>query len=146
MVSWKYYGFQLNPHKCNFIVLNYTCNLTCNGIAIIIIITIIIIIIIIIIITIIILNMKQWAINILSAFESKGFGTSRCLTPNRQDTLSTSVRDHMLECDHIVLWDDFKVLGRESNQWLLEIKENLFIKRDKLSLNKNIHPQELFLF
>ena len=46
-------------------------------------------------------------------------------------TLSTSVRDHMLECDHIVTWDDFKVLGRESNRWLLKIKECLFIKRDK---------------
>ena len=52
----------------------------------------------------------------------------------------------MLECDHIVTWDDFKVLGRGSNRWLLEIKESLFIKRDKPSLNKNIHSQELFLF
>ena len=61
-------------------------------------------------------------------------------------TLSTSIRDRMFECDHIVTWDDFKVLGRESNHWLLEIKESLFIKRDKPSLNKNIHSQELFLF
>ena len=60
-------------------------------------------------------------------------------------TLSTSVRDHMLECDHTVTWDDFKVLGRESNHWLMEIKESLFIKRDKPSLNKNICSQELFL-
>ena len=52
----------------------------------------------------------------------------------------------MLECDHIVAWDDFKVLGRESKHWLLEIKESLFIKRDKLSLNKNIYSQELLLF
>ena len=28
-----------------------------------------------------------------------------------KDTLSTSVRDHMLGCDHIVTWDDFKVPG-----------------------------------
>ena len=63
-----------------------------------------------------------------------------------RDTLSTSVRDHMLECDHTVTWDDFKVMGRESNHWLLEIKESLFIKRDKSSLNKNIYSQELFLF
>ena len=34
-------------------------------------------------------------------------------------TLSTSVYDHMLECDHKVTWDDFKVLGRKSNNWLL---------------------------
>ena len=61
-------------------------------------------------------------------------------------TLSTSVRDHMLDCNHMVAWDDFKVLERESNHWLLEIKESLFIKRDELSLNKNIYSQELFLF
>ena len=64
-------------------------------------------------------------------------------------TLSTSVRDHMLDCNHVVAWDDFKKLGREFgslNHWLLEIKESLFIKRDRASLNKNIYSQELFLF
>ena len=60
--------------------------------------------------------------------------------------LSTSVRDHMLDWNHIVAWDDFKVLRRESNHWLLEIKESLFIKRDRPSLNRNIYFQELFLF
>ena len=43
-------------------------------------------------------------------------------------TLSTSVRDHMLDCNRMVAWNDFKVLGRESNQWLLEIKESLLIR------------------
>ena len=61
-------------------------------------------------------------------------------------TLSTSICIHILKCDHIATWNDFKVLERESNQWLLEIKESLFIKRDKPSLNKNIYSQELFLF
>ena len=61
-------------------------------------------------------------------------------------TLSTSVRDHMLDCSHMVAWDNFKVLGRESNHWLLEIKESLFIKRDQPLLNKNIYSKELFLF
>ena len=61
-------------------------------------------------------------------------------------TLSTSVRDDMLDCNHMVDWEDFKVLGRESNHWFLEIKESLFIKRDRPSLNKNIYSQELFLF
>ena len=37
----------------------------------------------------------------------------------------------VLEFDHIVPRDDIKVLGRESNHWLLEIKESLFIKREK---------------
>ena len=30
-------------------------------------------------------------------------------------TFSTSMEDHMLDCNHMVAWDDFKVLGRESN-------------------------------
>ena len=34
-------------------------------------------------------------------------------------TLSSSVRDHMLDCNHMVTWDDIKVLGRESNHWQL---------------------------
>ena len=28
-------------------------------------------------------------------------------------TLSTSVRDHMLDCDHTVAWEDFSIIGRE---------------------------------
>ena len=61
-------------------------------------------------------------------------------------TLSTSVRDHMLACDHIVTWEDFSIIGRKSNHYLLETKESLFIKRDNPSLNRNKYSQELFLF
>ena len=61
-------------------------------------------------------------------------------------TLSTSVRDLMLVCDHKVVHEDFKFLGNESNRYLLELKESLFIKRDKSSLNKNLYSQELLLF
>ena len=63
-----------------------------------------------------------------------------------KEILSTSVRGHMHDCNHMVAWDDFKVLGRESNHWLMEIKDSLFIKRDRPSLDKNIYSQELFLF
>ena len=73
-------------------------------------------------------------------------GISASTGKHLKGTLSNSVRDHMLDCNHVVAWDDFKVLGRESNHWFLEIKESLFIKRDRLSLNKNIYSQELFLF
>ena len=58
-------------------------------------------------------------------------------------TLSTSVRDHMLVCNHKVVHKDFKFLGNESNRYLLELKKSLFIKRDKPSLNKNLYSQEL---
>ena len=73
---------------------------------------------------------------------SKYQGVSPRTGKHLKGTLSTSVRDHMLDCNHVVAWDDFKVLGRESNHWLLEIKESLFIKRDRPSLNKNIYSQE----
>ena len=53
-----------------------------------------------------------------------------------------SVRDHMLNCNHVVAWEDFSIIGRESNDYLLETKESLFIpfyvKRDDPSLNHNI--------
>ena len=61
-------------------------------------------------------------------------------------TLSTSVRDHMLVCDHKVMHEDFKFLVNESNRYLLELKKSLFIKRDRPSLNKNLYLQELLLF
>ena len=61
-------------------------------------------------------------------------------------TLSTSVRDHMLVCNHKVVHEDVKFLGNESNRYLLELKENLFIKRDKPSCNKNLYSLELLLF
>ena len=73
-------------------------------------------------------------------------GVSHWTGKHLKGTLSTSVRDHMLDCNHIVGWDVFKVLGRESNHWLLEIKESLFIKGERPSLNKNIYSQELFFF
>ena len=73
-------------------------------------------------------------------------GVSSRTGKHLRGTLSTSARDPMLDCNHIVAWNDFKVLGRESNDWLLEIKESLFIQRDRPSLNKNIYSQELFLF
>ena len=61
-------------------------------------------------------------------------------------TLSTSMRDLMLNCDHTVAWEDLPIIGRESNHYLLETKESLFIKRDNPSLNRNKYSQELFLF
>ena len=60
--------------------------------------------------------------------------------------LSTSMRDHMLDCDHTIAWEDFSIIGKESNRYLLEIKESLLIKRDNPSLNRSKHSQELFLF
>ena len=61
-------------------------------------------------------------------------------------TLSTSVRDQMLDCDHTVAWKDFSIIGRESNHYLLETKESLFVKQDNPFLNRNKYSQGLVLF
>ena len=55
----------------------------------------------------------------------------------------TSVRDHKLLCED---WEDFRILLSESNKVILELKESLFIKRDKPTLNRNRFSQELILF
>ena len=53
-------------------------------------------------------------------------------------TLLTSVRDHKLLCED---WEDFRILLSESNKVILELKESLFIKRDKPTLNRNRFSQ-----
>ena len=63
-----------------------------------------------------------------------------------KETLPISVRDHILDCNHMVAWDDFIVLCRESNHWLLEIKESLFIKGDRPSLIRIFTPKDCFYF
>ena len=40
-------------------------------------------------------------------------------------TLTSSMRDHILDCNHLVAWDGVKVLGRESNHWFQESKASL---------------------
>ena len=39
--------------------------------------------------------------------------------------VSTSVRDHVLVCDHQEAWDSFRILGSESNKLILELKKTL---------------------
>ena len=52
----------------------------------------------------------------------------------------------MLVCDHQVSWEDCRTLASEFNTFLSELKESLFIKRDKLTVNRNQLSQELLLF
>ena len=47
----------------------------------------------------------------------------------------SSIRDHLLFCNHDPLLDDFTILAQGTNKFVLEIKENLLIKRDKPLLN-----------
>ena len=58
----------------------------------------------------------------------------------------SSVRDHLLFCDHSPSFDDFTILTHGNNNFLLEIKESLLIKLIKHELNKNISSTSLYLF
>ena len=48
--------------------------------------------------------------------------------------------------DHLVSFDDFKVLHCSSSEFHLKIKASLLIPRDKPNLNKNEAPLTLYLF
>ena len=43
----------------------------------------------------------------------------------------------MLVFDHLVAWKNFSILGTESNNFVLEVKETLLIKRDKPIVKSN---------
>ena len=46
-------------------------------------------------------------------------------------TLPTSVSYHIFVCNDQIAWKVFKILGNEANKVILELKESLFIGRDK---------------
>ena len=55
----------------------------------------------------------------------------------------TSIRDHLLQCDNNLSFDEFTILKHGNQKYLLEIKENLLIKRNQPVLNKNISSAKL---
>ena len=89
------------------------------------------------------------AVNLTGMWKFGFYNTKVCLLEQVNESkvrYPTWVRDHMLNCDHALAWEDFSIIGRESNHYLLETKESLFIKRDNTSLNRNKYSRELFLF
>ena len=68
------------------------------------------------------------------------------LTFNKvKPSAESSVRDHLLFCDHSPSFDDFTILTHGNNTFLLEIKESLLIKLIKPELNKNSSSAPLYL-
>ena len=57
----------------------------------------------------------------------------------------SAIMDHILLEDHNATYNDFSTFP-ENNQFKLQLKESLLIKREKPELNRNIytHPLELF--
>ena len=62
------------------------------------------------------------------------------LTEKRVKNMKKSAfSDHRLQCDCIIIFDDFDVLAYGTNNFRLLIKESLLIKRDKPILNRTIN-------
>ena len=60
---------------------------------------------------------------------------------------TTAVRDHVKACKCDVTFDNFSILCKDStNEKHLQIKESLFIQRDKPNLNRQISSVPLVLF
>ena len=68
------------------------------------------------------------------------------LTRKKVKTKGSTVSDHLLLCNHSPSFENFSVLTKENKTFLLELKENLLIMRDKSSLNRNIRSAPLYLF
>ena len=63
-----------------------------------------------------------------------------------QGVCLTAAGQHQLECKCQVKSRDFTILCHESNEYLLETKENIFISRDNPTINTKLRSQELLLF
>ena len=68
--------------------------------------------------------------------------TFRKFKPSKESVIS----DHLLICNSIPSFDEFTILAYGHHKYILEIKESLFIKRDRPALSKNISSAKLFLF
>ena len=68
------------------------------------------------------------------------------LTKKQIKPKNSSVANHLLLCNQSASYDGFSILTRENKHFLLELKEDLLIMRDKPSLNRNITSAPLYLF
>ena len=59
---------------------------------------------------------------------------------------STTVGEHVHDCNHKNLSDSFKIIGSAKNDYHLKIKESLNILREKPLLNKTVKSFPLYLF
>ena len=52
------------------------------------------------------------------------------LTKKHVQPKKRSTADHILFCNHSASYEDFSILRRDNKKFLLQLKENLLIKRD----------------
>ena len=69
-----------------------------------------------------------------------------CFTNQPVKGINTAIKEHINICKCKSNFNDFEIIGSETNKLLREIKESLFIKQLKPSLNIQIKSAKLFLF
>ena len=57
-----------------------------------------------------------------------------------------AISDHHSTCTHKPSFDDFRVLSGGGSEYLLKVKESLFIMKDNPPLNRMISSEPLYLF
>ena len=82
----------------------------------------------------------------LKARSGEPIGISPLTFKKTKPSKESAIRDHLLNCNNIPSFEEFTILANGNNKFVFEIKESLFIKRDKAILNKNISSAKLFLF
>ena len=58
----------------------------------------------------------------------------------------SAVCHHLLHCNYLPTFDDFRVLCHENKKHLLELKESLLVMRDRTSMNRSVRSAPLYLF
>ena len=69
-----------------------------------------------------------------------------CFTHKPVKGINTAINEHINICKCKSNFSDFNIIGGETNKSIREIKESLFIKQLKPSLNIQIKSAKLFLF
>ena len=73
-------------------------------------------------------------------------GVSARTGKNIKFTKNSTVRDHMLVCNNIVLFEDFSVLGNGTSDFRIKLQESLLIHRYGPQSNKTSESAPLMLF
>ena len=74
------------------------------------------------------------------------WGVSARTGKNIKFTKNSAVRDHMLVCNNIVLFENFSILANGTNDFIINVQESLLIHRYGPQLNKTSESAPLMLF
>ena len=73
-------------------------------------------------------------------------GISNLTEKRIKNAKQSTISDYLLQCDSPKTFDNFDILGSDSNKFKFLLKESLLIKCDKPVLNKTTKPYSLDLF